>query len=583
MRRPLSPFLHPRLVLHVLVLLPLLLAVLAGPPPQPVLAGPQPQPVSAAASMIHWGYWVNWDKDSTASLRANIGALDVVAPFFYTIGGDGAVRGKVDPEVVAIARKAGVKLTPMIQNTDQYEAFAPVLNDPALRRRTVEALGGLVRREGYDGIHIDFESLRPEDRAGLNAFLAELANNFHGDGRLATVAIAAKTQDTTSGWAGPYDYASLGRSADFLVLMTYGYRVRDSKPGSTAPIGWVERSAAFATSQIPKQKLILGLAFWAYDWNLTSGANAGVLSANELPALQKKYNGTLGYNRDDESAWLRYTADGQEHLVWYDDARSFDAKLSRVAQKYGFAGFAGWRLGDETTDTWQVLRAYRTPGVAAPGVQDWAIPGGRFFTQTSGQIGASPPRGYSVTDADGVRFWSEHQRLGGVQGVGYPASQRFRWDGFPTQVMQKAVFQWRPEVGGVYFVNVFDEMSKAGKDDWLFSVRSTPRPLPPSFDAGKSFVEASAMRLALLNDNPAIKARYDAASDPLQLYGLPTSRVQDMGNAYVIRLQRAVIQQWKVDVPWAKAGEVTVANGGDVAKEAGMFGDDKIGLEVWSP
>src|SRR5262249_17582466 len=196
-------------------------------------------------------------------------------------------------------------------------AFAPVLNDPALRRRTVEALGGLVRREGFDGIHIDFESLRPEDRAGLNAFLAELANNLHSDGRLATVAIAAKTQDTTSGWAGPYDYASLGRSADFLVLMTYGYRTRDSKPGSTAPIAWVERMAAFATSQIPKQKLILGLAFWAYDWNLTSGANAGVLSSNELPALQKKYNGTLGYSRDDESAWLRYTADGQEHVVWY--------------------------------------------------------------------------------------------------------------------------------------------------------------------------------------------------------------------------------------------------------------------------
>ena len=73
------------------------------------------------------------------------------------------------------------------------------------------------------------------------------------------------------------------------------------------------------------------------------------------------------------------------------------------------------------------------------------------------------------------------------------------------------------------------------------------------------------------------------AADPMTFYGLPTSAVVDNGNHYAIRLQRAVIQQWKVDVPWAKAGEVTVANGGDVAKEAGMFGDDKIGLDVWSP
>lgn len=42
-----------------------------------------------------------------------------------------------------------------------------------------------------------------------------------------------------------------------------------------------------------------------------------------------------------------------------------------------------------------------------------------------------------------------------------------------------------------------------------------------------------------------------------------------MGNHYAIRLQRAVLQEWKEDVPWASAGEVTIANGGDIAKELG--------------
>jgi N-acetylmuramoyl-L-alanine amidase len=57
----------------------------------------------------------------------------------------------------------------------------------------------------------------------------------------------------------------------------------------------------------------------------------------------------------------------------------------------------------------------------------------------------------------------------------------------------------------------------------------------------------------------------------MTLFGLPASRVEDMGNHYAVRLQRAVIQLWKVDVPWAKAGQTTVANGGDIAKEAGLF------------
>ena len=36
-------------------------------------------------------------------------------------------------------------------------------------------------------------------------------------------------------------------------------------------------------------------------------------------------------------------------------------------------------------------------------------------------------------------------------------------------------------------------------------------------------------------------------------------------------MQRAVLQIWTQDFPWATAGQVTVANGGDVAKQLGMF------------
>jgi hypothetical protein len=50
-----------------------------------------------------------------------------------------------------------------------------------------------------------------------------------------------------------------------------------------------------------------------------------------------------------------------------------------------------------------------------------------------------------------------------------------------------------------------------------------------------------------------------------------------MGSHYSLRLQRAVIQQWKENVPWARAGDVVVANGGDVGKEAGMYPSDVLG------
>lgn len=206
--------------------------------------------------------------------------------------------------------------------------------------------------------------------------------------------------------------------------------------------------------------------------------------------------------------------------------------------------------------------------VASAAGEDYDVVDGHFFPQA---VSPTSSFGFTVTNDDGIPFWDEFRRLGGVQVVGYPISQRFLWDGFVTQVMQKAVFQWRPEVRQVYLVNVFDDLHDAGKDDWLVVQRSTPRPLPSSVDEGRPWDQVVADRLALLDDNPAIKAAYFASPDPIHFYGLPTSRIEFAGNHYAIRLQRAVIQQWTEDVPWAKAGEVTVANGGDIAKEAGLW------------
>ncbi|MBI4322474.1 MAG: hypothetical protein HY675_28610 [Chloroflexi bacterium] len=202
---------------------------------------------------------------------------------------------------------------------------------------------------------------------------------------------------------------------------------------------------------------------------------------------------------------------------------------------------------------------------------EWDIPKGHFYTQANGFPVGSSPSGFSITDDGDVLFWTEFRRLGGMLGIGYPVSRRFLWNGFVSQATQKGVLQWRPDQKKAWFVNVFDLLHDAGKDDWLALVRSVPKQLPSDFDKGKSWNDVIVGRRALLNDFPKISARYESAADPLSMFGLPTSRVQDMGNAYVVRLQRTVIQQWKVDVPWAKSGDVSIANGGDVAKEMGLL------------
>ncbi|MCL5957967.1 MAG: M1 family metallopeptidase [Chloroflexi bacterium] len=212
------------------------------------------------------------------------------------------------------------------------------------------------------------------------------------------------------------------------------------------------------------------------------------------------------------------------------------------------------------------------------GAMDYDIPQGHFFTQANGEPLGQSKKGFSVVDDGSAAFWTEYRRLGGVDGVGYPISRRFLWNGFVSQAMQKGVFQWRPEAGRAYFVNVFDEMSRRGMDDWLKAFRQTPSSVDWSSDGGRAWPEVVRSHQALLEANPAIKAAYFGVNDPVNLFGLPVAYA-DMGNNVTLRAQRAVIQQWKEDVPWAKAGQVTVANGGDIAKEAGLLPQEAMVVE----
>ena len=203
------------------------------------------------------------------------------------------------------------------------------------------------------------------------------------------------------------------------------------------------------------------------------------------------------------------------------------------------------------------------PSFAAPQQQSGTC---LFFTETGGGQG-----GFSVCDDAEANFRTTFNTYG-LQRIGYPISTRYERDGFVTQAFQKAILQWRADSGTTAFVNTFDDLHNDGFDAQLLRVRQTPNQLPDDWDGtGMTFEQITDNRQALLDERPALRTAYFSVSDPILFYGLPTSEVEDMGNHYAIRTQRAVLQEWKEAVPWASAGEVTIANGGDIAKELGAL------------
>jgi hypothetical protein len=205
--------------------------------------------------------------------------------------------------------------------------------------------------------------------------------------------------------------------------------------------------------------------------------------------------------------------------------------------------------------------------LAAPLAEDGSC---LFFIETGEGKG-----GFSVCDDVEAKFRSAFEGWG-LENIGYPISRRYEKNGFVMQAFQKGIMQWHPEDSTVMLVNVFDELHQAGFDKLLRRKYQTPAQLPPVWEGDLSFDDLMKKRLKLFEARPALADSYFAVSEPLVFYGLPTSDVQDMGNHYAIRLQRAVLQEWKEAVPWAKMGEVTIANGGEIAKQLGILPSEAL-------
>jgi hypothetical protein len=203
--------------------------------------------------------------------------------------------------------------------------------------------------------------------------------------------------------------------------------------------------------------------------------------------------------------------------------------------------------------------------VRADDLLDEALPNGHFYRQANG-LGGAGPGGYSIVDDVEAAFWSDFQRLGGVDRLGYPASQRFRLsDGFLYQATQGALLQWRPELGRTVLANTFEMFEQRGLDDWLLAMKGIPKPIQDD-GSGGDWSRARAIRMSWLTDeairsyyltnpNPAVNSVWseDAA---IELYGLPMSLPERHGPFVSQRFQRVVLQRWVESVPKMPAPRV---------------------------
>lgn len=298
------------------------------------------------------------------TLSKTLPFLTYLSLFTYGFTPQGELVPIDDEELISQATTGGVgpimMLAPM---TAEQEFNSQIAHDmfvnPAGQAALIDNIVENMQAKGYQGLDIDFEFVLPEDRQNFLDFITAIANRLRPLGLLTLVALAPKTSGEMTGLLyEAHDYPAIGAVADIVLLMTYEWGYTYGPPMATAPLNNVRRVLDYGVSVIPREKILMGIPNYCYDWPLpfVRGETAAEsLSNQEAIERAAQFGVTIQFDEQAQAPFYFYTnAEGVEHVVWFDDARSMDAKL-RLIPEYNLRGAGVWQIMNFFPALWMIV------------------------------------------------------------------------------------------------------------------------------------------------------------------------------------------------------------------------------------
>lgn len=337
------------------------------PNPDSLLIGqaiilPVPRPVQEKRTIDTNAFSIDFDEAGAQEVR-NVGQhLTYLVPFGYRIRRDGTLEAPADTGLLQAAEAERVVPIMGITNFSATEAGSSlahaVLSSPDIQSTLLTNVINTMRAKGYRGLNIDFENVLPGDRELYNQFLRRAVDRLHAENYFVSSSLAPKTSGTQKGLLyEAHDYPAHGEILDFVVLMTYEWGYRFGPPQAISPINQIRAVLDYAVTVIPRNKIMMGFQIYARDWLLphVKGQEAETFSPQEAIRRATQHGAVIHYDQRAQSPFYRYTdAQGREHEVWFEDARSAQAKFNLIKQ-YNLRGVSYWVLGYPYPQNWVLL------------------------------------------------------------------------------------------------------------------------------------------------------------------------------------------------------------------------------------
>ena len=300
---------------------------------------------------------------SESTLSKTLPYLTYLSIFSYQAKSDGSLYILYEDSLITQSRQNSVAPIMVVTNIGDSGGFDSdiantILTNTQTQNIFINNIISVLNAKNYYGVDIDFEYLYPTDKENYINFLRNLKAQLVANNKTLSVAVAPKYRDNQSGILyEAHDYRAIGEIADRVIIMTYEWGYVYGEPMAISPYSEVNAVLSYAVTRIPSNKILMGMPNYAYDWILpfSPGTSATTLTNTQALELAIDNGAVIKFDTKAQAPYFNYTdASGKLHVVWFEDAKSIQARLSLVS-KYNLAGVSYWTINNFNAVNWTVL------------------------------------------------------------------------------------------------------------------------------------------------------------------------------------------------------------------------------------
>lgn len=310
--------------------------------------------------------WDYYSQVATAPDRTDtkLDGINVVSPSFFSIDKNGNLVENIGERGQAYlewARNNNCKIWPMVQNagdSTMMDTTSKIMNSYEKRKALIESIINVCVKYKLDGINIDFENMRKDDKDLYSRFIIELEPRMKELGLVLSVDVTAP--DGSDTWSLCFDRHVIGDVADYIIFMAYDeYGESSTKAGTTAGYDWVELGIKkfLETEEVAPEKLILAVPLYTRLWTEDSSGKVTKKSVVSMKDIDDTIPSNVERKWDDKlkQYYVEYKDGNNVKKMWIEDIKSLKEKVSLISN-YKLGGIASWEKGMETDEVWDVFQ-----------------------------------------------------------------------------------------------------------------------------------------------------------------------------------------------------------------------------------